>query len=358
MTLTVAILEFVAGGGLCHIPWNAIPTSLRTEGAGMLEALMMDLDRSNIRPLACLDERFATSGITDPCRFTPIDRTQDWRDQWLRLARQADATVLIAPETDEVLLKLCRWLRAEGIQIIASDEDFLRATTDKLSTAQFLAESGIEHPDTRVLREWNIHEQSSLSPWSCKEGFVVKKRDGAGCDGIQRMMNVSDIISFNQDNLDSDAWIVQPWMEGVAGSVSVLCGPNDQVILPSSTQRITSQRSVRYEGGTAPWQELSQATMTNFALRTLTAMPGKHLGWIGLDWVYTSDNELIPIEINPRVTTSIVGLKHLFSNSLAEAMIRIGLGESYCLNPFPLTVEWSTFPTFEIKIRRLSETCE
>ncbi len=354
MTLTVAILEFVASGGLCHMPWNEIPTSLRTEGAGMLEALVMDLARSNIRPLACLDERFATSGITDPCRFTPIDPTHDWRGQWLRLARQADATVLIAPETDEVLLELCRWLRAEGIRIIASDEDFLRATTDKLSTAQFLAMNGIEHPDTRVLREWNVHEQSNLSPLATKNGFVVKNRDGAGCDAIQRMMNVSDVISFNQDNLDSDAWIVQPWKEGIAGSVSVLCGPNDQVILPASTQRIASQRSVRYEGGTAPWQGLSHATMTNFALRTLAAMPGQHLGWIGLDWVYTPDHELIPIEINPRLTTSIVGLKHLFSNSLAEAMIRIGLGESYSLNPLPLTVEWSTFPTFNVQTHPLS----
>jgi tyramine---L-glutamate ligase len=354
MTLTVAILEFVAGGGLCDVPWNKISPSLRTEGACMLDSVVMNLANSGIRPIACLDERFAKCGISDSKRFSRIDSATNWCEQWLKLASRADATVLIAPETDQVLLQLCKWLREQGICVLASDATFLSATSDKLATAHFLTKTNCGHPETTTLREWSTKSSSRLAQFGSDHGWVIKSRDGAGCDSVHRVRNISDLDELLAKKPDLDAWIVQRWIDGIAGSVSVLCGPNDQVVLPACLQRIDSRGEVRYEGGAAPWTGVNRVSMTDFAKRTLAAMPGNSLGWIGIDWVFTSDKELIPIEINPRLTTSIVGLQHLFSNSLAEAMIRVALGDSCCLSPSLGTAEWSTFPEFELRTTRLS----
>ena len=47
------------------------------------------------------------------------------------------------------------------------------------------------------------------------------------------------------------------------------------------------------------------------------------------------------IEINPRLTTSYVGLRAIFNENLAEAMLKVALGKSPCLTMKPGRVRFS-----------------
>lgn len=66
------------------------------------------------------------------------------------------------------------------------------------------------------------------------------------------------------------------------------------------------------------------------ARRALAALPPAR-GFVGVDLVLGSDangDDDVVIEVNPRVTTSYVGLRQAIDQNLAEALLRAVTGES------------------------------
>jgi predicted ATP-grasp superfamily ATP-dependent carboligase len=76
------------------------------------------------------------------------------------------------------------------------------------------------------------------------------------------------------------------------------------------------------------------------ARRAITALPAT-VGYVGIDIVLGRDphgSEDTVIEVNPRLTTSYVGLRAAAQSNLAEAMWRIAMGklQSICFDERPL----------------------
>lgn len=63
--------------------------------------------------------------------------------------------------------------------------------------------------------------------------------------------------------------------------------------------------------------------------RALTAMPAT-LGYVGVDLILghlRSGDEDFVIEVNPRITTSYIGLRKIADSNLAAAMLQIAVGQ-------------------------------
>jgi len=116
----------------------------------------------------------------------------------------------------------------------------------------------------------------------------------------------------------------------MAASVAVLCGPAGRVVLAPCKQRISEDGRLRYLGGELPLTAGLAERATALAERAIAAMPPA-TGYVGVDLVLGREpdgSEDAVIEVNPRLTTSYVGLRAAATSNLADAMCRVAQGDN------------------------------
>ena len=139
-------------------------------------------------------------------------------------------------------------------------------------------------------------------------------------------------MASSHDEPPSYAWPrrLERYMPGLAASVAFLCGPACRVPLAPCKQRISEDGRLRYQGGELPLAAGLGERAVALADRALAALPAAR-GYVGVDLVLGRDpggTEDFIVEVNPRLTTSYVGLRAAAKSNLAEAMIRIAEGNA------------------------------
>ncbi len=119
--------------------------------------------------------------------------------------------------------------------------------------------------------------------------------------------------------------LVQPHVAGLPVSVSLLLGQQERWILPACRQILSEDGRFRYLGGEAPLPPPLNERARQLAIRASEAVPGLR-GWVGIDLVLGSapdgSGDRV-IEINPRLTTSYVGLRRLARFNLTQALLAL-----------------------------------
>ncbi len=326
--MRIFVGEYVSGGGLAHQALDEIPLSLRQEGAAMLRAIVSDLSEV-AETVVPLDPRFSTL-LSDAFETVRIDAQETLWGQWIAAARECDAALVVAPESDGVLAKAVAVLHASGIDVISGSGDFLRVASDKLLTAKSLHAAGVPHPlymalsDRRFQKELQQHSK-----------FVVKPRDGCGTQEIKILDCFNDARAELEDNL-----ILQPWMPGRAISIAMVGSATQQTFLPAVAQNLCDV-TCEYAGGHGPLDDDSQRRATSLASRAIAAMPPTVRGFVGLDLLLGDcASEDCVIEINPRLTTSYVGLRRMIHGNLAARLFDLETGPVSCCTSVD-SVRWT-----------------
>ncbi|KAA1259214.1 carbamoyl phosphate synthase-like protein [Rubripirellula obstinata] len=331
--MRIFVGEYVVGGGLADLPIESIPASLRREGTSMLRALVADLAEF-AEVVVLVDPRMIDS--SDEC-FTdgPIDRREFCKDQplwpqWIAAAEDCDAALIIAPESDGALAQGVAMLRAAGIDVVAGSGDFLRTASDKLLTAKKMIAAGVSHP--LFMSATDRRHAKALTKF---DRFVVKPRDGCGTKEI-RTFDCFDTAKAELHEND----LLQAWMPGRAVSISLIASSTQQVFLPAVSQQL-DDNSCEYAGGQGPLDDDAQRRLTNLAMRAIEAMPPTARGFIGFDMLLGKrSSEDCVIEINPRLTTSYVGLRRMIHGNLAARFFDIETGPVACCTPVN-SVKWA-----------------
>jgi predicted ATP-grasp superfamily ATP-dependent carboligase len=120
--------------------------------------------------------------------------------------------------------------------------------------------------------------------------------------------------------------IAQQYVPGFAASVAFLIGPSAVVPLVPCEQLLSTDGHWQYHGGRLPIASDLAARALRVADQAVRCVPGM-LGYAGVDVVLGNDGRDWAIEINPRLTTSYVGLRALARFNLAEAMLAVVRGE-------------------------------
>lgn len=242
-------------------------------------------------------------------------------------AVQADWTLIVAPETAGILLSRVAAVRHAGGRVAAPSEKFIALATDKQATVLALAAAGVPVPAGCVL------DATEPLPAGFYLPAVRKARASVGCDGLSIARSALPISTAKQDSQRVEAFI-----EGVAVGVSCLCGPESVVLLPPVLQRFSTEDAFDYLGGKLPIAEQLRSRAEDLARRAIAglavcaqagvAKPMRQApvvsGWVGVDMILgrrddgSGDRVL---EVNPRLTTSFVGLRHLLSKSLVRAIL-------------------------------------
>jgi predicted ATP-grasp superfamily ATP-dependent carboligase len=245
-----------------------------------------------------------------------------------------DFTLIIAPETDDCLRRHCQSVLDAGGRLLGSLPDGIALTGDKLALAHYWRERGVRHPLTQLFDP--VRTASFAKPW------VMKPRQGAGSQATFLMHGPSDESKAALAECPHDELIVQRFVPGLAVSVALLMSATQAIPLLPARQHISNDGRFRYLGGSLPFPEPLASRAIKVALQAVAGINGLR-GYVGVDLVLGGDGKDYAIEINPRLTTSYLGLRRLCLQNLAELMIHLALGET--IEPptwYTREVEWKT----------------
>jgi predicted ATP-grasp superfamily ATP-dependent carboligase len=170
---------------------------------------------------------------------------------------------------------------------------------------------------------------------------VCKPRFGAGSQATflaPTVDHLENVLALARQEIPDAEFILQRFTPGVPASVSFLAGSDRILPLLPSAQHFSTDGRFRYHGGEVPLPaELAQRAL-DLASRAVTAFPQLQ-GYIGVDLVLgepADGSEDVVIEINPRLTTSYIGLRRLARANLAQALLDLVTGKG------PPALEWHT----------------
>jgi tyramine---L-glutamate ligase len=265
--------------------------------------------RAIARDFAALDEGRARVSVTIDARLADdpgpwiVERIgpHDDADRILDLASQVDFTVLIAPETNGVLEGLTRSLRKSGTVLLGSSGLAVALAGNKVALAEWLARRDLDTPPCRV-----IDPREGL-PRDATYPAVLKPCDGAGT--IDTYF-IEDSRSLPDLARGMSRAVLQPFVTGRPMSASFLIDAAGRGWLIGIGDQNVARKGGRfvYRGGRLPSKRCVDPRPLQKAVESV---PGLR-GFAGVDFIWDEDCQHATIlEINPRPTTSIVGITRL-----------------------------------------------
>jgi predicted ATP-grasp superfamily ATP-dependent carboligase len=299
---------------------------MMAEGQAMANAIAGALrHHPEVLPVLAVDSSLDDTSQTHEGAIQRIQPDR-WWSEWLEIAKQADWTILIAPESQMLMSKLAGRLRAEGARLLVSGDDALRHFGDKWETYRRWHANGLPTIPTCLADDWSIEQ--SLSGWILREpfhplqsGWVLKARHGAGCENSRWTKDEYQLRSWIERLEDPTHWIVQPRLAGRPGSLHFFgatgtsfpdtgqlpCawnrfGPCSQIIHWTAT-------GIEYQGGRFPWHDGPPPLLVE-PLSACLSLPDATLrGWIGIDFLWMPELGVsLPLEVNARWTSSFLPL--------------------------------------------------
>src|SRR5262249_15172006 len=263
-----------------------------------------DSDRLSLAPSLLVEGRAMRDAIVEDLRSVPANvLTLDDEDEaeFRRLSGLADLSLVIAPETNGILEERCRWVEEEGGRLLGPTPDAVHLTGDKLMLASQLAKACIPTP-----RTWQLGDQSAnLFP------LVVKPRDGAGSQTTYLVRDRSELRRPSDESPPTSEMIAQEFVTETPASVAFLISARGCTGLCPCAPHLSDDGCFHYRGGHAPLPEELADRATLLAFRAVRAVP-ELFGYVGVDLVLAAEPRRdCVIEINPRLTTSYVGLREL-----------------------------------------------
>jgi predicted ATP-grasp superfamily ATP-dependent carboligase len=311
---------------------EATALALRLEGLAMLSAMMADLGKvPHVESVTLLADDFPPVSFPSE-RIKPSSEKRVFR----RLAREADCTLVIAPEVAGILEDRCRRVLEAGGTLLGPSPQAVKLTADKYTLYQHLVARGLPTPVTELVADLGSRSPHSLLPGVCKP------RSGAGSLFMQRVNSVADIGRLRNAHPGVD-YMLQSLIRGTPASVAFLIGPRRCVSLRPARQILSVDGRFSYLGGWTPLAEPLGQRACKLAKAAVRSVPGL-LGYVGVDVVLGTGEDGAGdrvIEINPRLTTSYIGLRELARSNLAGAMLDVVAGHPVRLSWHRRLVRWT-----------------
>ena len=282
--MKVFAFDYASGGGDgggrgAGASGAALPDALKHHGRIMLGALLADLVKLPEVELIT---------ISDPslfkCRFNAC-------------LQAADAVWPLAPEAGGVLERLSRQVLRHKRILLGSKPAALRVAASKLRTARVLAKAGVAVAATYTAGQ------------SLPDGngaWVVKPDDGAGCLDTRIFPDAGSALAWIAAS-GVAGYVLQPFIPGRLGSLSLLCCDGEAQVLSCNEQRIVVRdNQFHFLGTTVNSLSDCAGRFARLAQSVAAAIPGLW-GHVGVDFV-NAEHGVVVLEVNPRMTTSYCGL--------------------------------------------------
>jgi len=350
--LNLLIFEYVSGGGYAN---QKLSTSILSEGYGMLRSLISDCKATGHNVTTFLDSRFKTFNPPNEAdQIISVSSSNEVDEKLRELSGVADAVYVIAPESGQVLEKLVQSIETSGGTSLNCKIDAIKQVSNKRATYETLKRLGLKVPETVLL---DIHEKTTNIKRLIKElGYplVFKPLDGVSCGGLSLVKDEGDIAGavkkVARESL-SKQFIVQKVIRGKAASACVISTGDKALSVTLNRQLVTlasPDDESGYYGGVVPLDHSLEKDALKAAERAVEGIGGLK-GYVGVDIILADEGPVV-LEVNPRLTTSYVGLRRVVNFNPAEAIVDAAIRRKLPTNV--QTRSYTFFSKVEIPPRR------
>lgn len=309
------VCEFITAGGLVG---EEIPRSLIKEGSLMRDQLCYELSEFGQYELIGLhDARLSPA----PHMTESLAVKASFDVAFADCLKHADCVWLIAPEFDDILLQLTQQCETAKVPVIGAGSHLVKLAADKLETASWLGEVNIDTPMTLSISAWQRlpHSVVSMHTW------LAKPIKGVGGEGIISLSNIHAVQRWLANNTQADLsdYLLQMEVRGaLPASLSLLCRDGDAYLL-SCNRLIMAQ--------TEDGMQLDKIIVNGFAefwpsferiaIQIANNLPNLR-GYLGIDVMFVPQTgEISVLEINPRLSSSYVGLSEATGQNIAQCLL-------------------------------------
>jgi predicted ATP-grasp superfamily ATP-dependent carboligase len=285
LTMNILVAEYAVGAGK--------DGTILLEGRAMLDVLVKSFERAGHRVT------YPTSG-TVLSTGTPF-KTNDFENAIKILSEQCDAALLVAP--DELLGEMTRLVEEYTVNLGCPSES-VKICADKLAGAKALIKGGIRTPRTAISDQAGIFSKGEL--------VVIKPRWGCASEN-------TTLLKYC--NVLPDNFVATEYIEGEHLSVSLILG-DKPLLLTVNRQNIKIHGNIQYNGGTVGIDSGRNQELFETAYQTAGLLGCR--GYVGVDIVLAEEPWVI--DVNPRPTTSIIGISSIMDQELGELILAARFG--------------------------------
>ncbi|MHC1631844.1 MAG: ATP-grasp domain-containing protein [Methanotrichaceae archaeon] len=279
--MKILVAEYAVATGLAG--------TYQIEGKAMLSVLASSFQRIGHQVI------YPTAGPR-VCAGKPIPIQND--DFGNFLARtDADAGLVISP--DNILPDFLRTLEKNVINL-GSGPETSRLCADKLTCTSVLAEKGI--PVVEVVDRPQLDDGP----------YVLKPRYGCGSENMEMVSSVPE----------NDDRIATKYYDGEQISVSLVASGRHILPLTINKQLVQIENEFQYNGSQVPYRSDREEEILKVAEMAAKALNLR--GYAGIDLV-VSDYPRV-VDVNPRPTTSIIGIANVMREELADLILSARFG--------------------------------
>ncbi|MDD1678404.1 MAG: ATP-grasp domain-containing protein [Methanomicrobiales archaeon] len=244
-------------------------------------------------------------GSFSRCGYEVVKPEQgNLEEEITRLAPECDVGLVIAP--DPLLARFTRILEGRTHNL-GCDSMSAAVCANKEKTGKILTAHGI-----RVPRE----ARSGLR--------VVKPIQGCGAQGVRLSRDSPLAGEFAQEYIEGEHCSVSILAGRVVGEACLYFSGKPPIALALNRQDIEIVKGAfYYRGGETPLHPSWEKEAVDTAIRTVGVLGCQ--GYIGVDLVV--DNHPYVVDVNPRITTSLVGIAAVMEEEIADLLVRASRGD-------------------------------
>ena len=316
------MLEYTAGGGYVDA---AIPSSVLSEGYGMLRTLISDLKAAGHEVTTFLDFRLARFDPPIRANVIQISVPEQLEEALIAFSRSVDAVYVIAPESDGTLGRLVEIVKRSGGLSLNCSAGAIARASDKSKMYEALGQSRLPIPQYVTIKPGRIKQKINDAMAQLGLPAIFKPVHAAGCGGLSLVTSRAEVplaVDKARTHTSNSSFIVQKFVTGTAASVSVISTGEGAMPLSLNRQllRLASPKSESsYLGGIVPLHHPMEQEALSIGRLAVESIEGLR-GYVGVDMVLSSHGPVI-IEVNPRVTTSYIGISSVLNLNLAQALV-------------------------------------
>lgn len=286
-----------------HLP-TGTSRSTRQQGGMVVQALLRDLHQ--------------VPGIDVITVNAPVAR----RRQLGASIQAADAVWPLTPASSGILERLSRQVLQHERILLGSRPRALRVAASRLRTSRLLARAGIDVVATYALGQ----------PLPSRHGaWIVRPDDGTHVDDTR--IFPSTVAAFAWINTSAPrGYVLQPYIPGKLGSLSLLCCDGNAQLLGCNEQHIVARdNQLHYLGTTVNSWPDPDGAFPRLAQRIAAALPGLW-GHAGVDFVQ-ADRGVVVLTINAGMTASYAGLHASLGHNPAALVLNLLAPPPHALLP-------------------------
>jgi len=320
MSYKIFVFEFISGGGFNK---ENIPSSLFCEGFGMIRSVIDDFQKLDNQIITLLDKRIRfLSPLIKANSIKTVRSSDKFIDLYKSRVKECDFCFIIAPEFSNILLDLTRIIKRNNKKLLSVNLDGIKIASSKYKTYKYFLSHDLKTPKTFLVPLKNGLPDADFIRKKYKDldsQVIIKPNDGVGAESILKVeseRDLNEVLRSSEANFEKGRkYIIQNYIDGQPLSLSLFnsfLNRKKPLLISVNSQNILLKNKVKdseYLGGYTPVENYNIIEQKINQILQKVKFP-EFFSLYGMDFIMNED-DIFFIEINPRLTTSYIGLRNI-----------------------------------------------